>query len=64
VPASQIVSSVGAGDAFCAGCLYAVHEGYSLDDLLAFANESARFNLFSATSTGGAPTLEDIRKML
>lgn len=61
VPCDQVVSSVGAGDAFCAGALYAIHEGYSLDELLAFANTSARFNLFSATSTGGAPTLETIQ---
>lgn len=60
VPSSQIVSAVGAGDAFCAGCLYAIHEGFSLDKMLEFANASARFNLFSATSTGGAPALEEI----
>lgn len=60
----EIVSTVGAGDAFCAGALYAIHEGYSLEDLLAFAAASARFNLFSSTSTGGAPTLEAIKKYL
>ena len=64
VPASQIVSAVGAGDAFCAGCLYAIHEDYDLDSLLDFANASARFNLFNATSTGGAPSLEEIEKYL
>lgn len=64
VPSSQIVSAVGAGDAFCAGCLYAIHEDYPLDRMLEFANASARFNLFSATSTGGAPTLEDIERYL
>ena len=58
---SEIVSTVGAGDAFCAGALYAIHEGYSLEDLLDFASASARFNLFSTTSTGGAPTLETIQ---
>ena len=57
----EIVSTVGAGDAFCAGSLYAIHEGYGLEELLAFASASARFNLFSVTSTGGAPTLETIR---
>lgn len=64
VPSSEIVSAVGAGDAFCAGCLYAIHEDYSLDRMLEFANASARFNLFSATSTGGAPTLNDIKRYL
>lgn len=64
VPSSEIVSAVGAGDAFCAGCLYAIHENYPLDRMLEFANASARFNLFSATSTGGAPTLKDIESYL
>ena len=57
----EIVSTVGAGDAFCAGALYAIHEGYDLEDLLDFASASARFNLFSTTSTGGAPTLQAIQ---
>lgn len=64
VPVKEIVSSVGAGDAFCAGCLYAIHEGYSLGEMLDFANASARFNLYSATSTSGAPTLEQINTYL
>lgn len=60
----EILSTVGAGDAFCAGALYAIHEGYSLEDLLDFASASARFNLFNPTSTGGAPTLEAIQDFL
>ena len=64
VPHSEIVSTVGAGDAFCAGSLYAIHEGYSLNKLLRFANASARFNLRSATSTAGAPTLEELEAYL
>ena len=56
----EIVSTVGAGDAFCAGALYAIHEGYDLQTLLDIASASARFNLFSATSTGGAPSLQTI----
>ena len=58
----EIVSTVGAGDAFCAGALYAIHEGYELEEMLKFASASARFNLFSATSTGGAPPLKTIKK--
>ncbi|MBR1575414.1 MAG: carbohydrate kinase family protein [Bacteroidales bacterium] len=60
----EILSTVGAGDAFCAGALYAIHEGFSLEDLLDFASASARFNLFNPTSTGGAPTLEAIQAFL
>ena len=64
IPKSEIKGSVGAGDAFCAGCLYAIHEGYSLPDMLDFANASARFNLKSPTSTGGAPALDQLRLFL
>ena len=64
VAAKQIISSVGAGDAFCAGMLYAQHEGIPLHDALRFANASARFNLFSATSTGGAPTLGQLTEFI
>ncbi|MBP5504880.1 MAG: carbohydrate kinase family protein [Bacteroidales bacterium] len=60
----EIVSTVGAGDAFCAGALYAIHEGYDLEDLLDFASACARFNLFSTTSTGGAPTLEAVKEFI
>lgn len=60
----DIVSTVGAGDAFCAGALYAIHEGYSLEKLLRFASACARFNLFSTTSTGGAPTLDTIEEFM
>ena len=63
-PKSEIVSTVGAGDAFCAGALYAIHEGYSLRDTLDFANASARFNLFNPTSTGGAPEIGTIQEFL
>ena len=60
----EIVSSVGAGDAFCAGMLYAQHERMPLCDALRTANASARFNLFSATSTGGAPTLHRLNEFI
>jgi len=62
VSPSEIKSTVGAGDAFCAGALYAIHEGWSLPDLLTFANANARFNLLSESSTGGAVTLEEVQK--
>lgn len=64
LPKSEIVSSVGAGDAFCAGTLYALHEGYDMVYLLRFANACARFNLRNATSTGGAPTLDTVNEYL
>ena len=64
LPKSQIVSAVGAGDAFCAGALYALHEGYGMEDMLSFANACARFNLSNPTSTGGAPTIQEVNEYL
>ncbi len=64
VEPSEIISSVGAGDAFCAAMLYALHEELSLSHSLRVANAAARFNLFSATSTDGAPTVAEIEEFL
>ena len=64
VSASEIKGTVGAGDAFCAGALYAIHEGWSLGDLLTFANANARFNLLSESSTGGAVPLSQVQEYI
>ena len=64
VESKDIVSSVGAGDAFCAAMLYALHEELPLSKSLRVANAAARFNLFSATSTDGAPTIAEIEEFL
>lgn len=61
---ADIVSPVGAGDAFCAGILYMMHENKSLKEALIFANTSARFNLMHPGSTGGAPTLQEIEDFI
>lgn len=64
VEAADIVSTVGAGDAFCAGMLYAIHQRMDIRQALRLANASARFNLRSATCTDGAPTLAEIEQFL
>ncbi len=48
-----IKGSVGAGDAFCAGCLYAIYNGYSDSDMLAFSNLVAINCLSAADSVSG-----------
>ncbi len=60
----EIKSTVGAGDAFCAGALYAIHEGLSLPEVLKMANANARFNLLSENSTGGAVVLSELLKYI
>ena len=58
----EIVGSVGAGDAFCAGIVYGLHEGLAIGKALKIAAVSAWFNLQAPTSSDGAPTLEQILK--
>ncbi len=53
----SIKGSVGAGDAFCAGMLYGLHQDFSVKQTLKIANRSAWFNLQNETSTGGAVSI-------
>ncbi len=57
---SEIAGSVGAGDAFCAGFVYGLHENLNTELCIKIAGVSAWFNLQSPTATGGAPSLERI----
>ena len=63
VPVSEIKGSVGAGDAFCAGCLYGIYNKMSNRGILSFASAAAACSLFSATSVDGMRSAADIRKI-
>ncbi len=52
VPLEDIAGTNGAGDAFAAGILFAVHEGWSLDDAVSLAHASAAASLRALTTTG------------
>jgi sugar/nucleoside kinase (ribokinase family) len=60
---SLIKGNVGAGDAFCAGCLYSLYTGSSDEDMLSYACASAACNLFSPGSVSGAVSKSEIIKM-
>ena len=60
----DIVGSVGAGDAFCSGILYGLHEDIPLRESLLIASACAWFNLKNATATDGAVSIERIRQHL
>ena len=53
IPRSEIRGSVGAGDAFCAGSLYGIYNGYGDEEILSFAIAAASANLFSENSVDG-----------
>ncbi len=63
VPKEMIAGSVGAGDAFCAGCLYSLSQGYSDAEMLAYASAAAACNLFSENSVDGMKTKDEIWEM-
>lgn len=51
VPPHDIVGSVGAGDAFYAGMIFGIHEGWALDRCLDLANAAAATSLQSPTTS-------------
>ncbi len=60
----NIAGTVGAGDAFCAGALFGLHEDMPLKKIIQIANVSAYYNLFSPTATGGAVSYDVISKTI
>jgi sugar/nucleoside kinase (ribokinase family) len=59
LPPGWIVGSVGAGDAFCAGMLYAVMRGLSAEEGLRLASCAAVCNLAAPDSVSGARPLAE-----
>jgi len=60
----EIKGATGAGDAFCAGCLYGIHKEYAYEEILKLGHASARFNLLDPTSTEGAVSLKELNKFI
>lgn len=60
IPKEEIKGSVGAGDAFCAGCLYGIYNGFSDRQTLEFASAAAACNLFAANSVDGMRSKNEI----
>ncbi len=63
IPKEEIKGSVGAGDAYCAGCLYGLYNGMSDKELLEFASAAAACNLFSENSIDGMLAKNEILKL-
>lgn len=57
----EIIGSVGAGDAFCAGFLYGCHERWTLTESTKLAHACARASLLCANAIDGAKTLEELQ---
>ena len=59
-----IKGSVGAGDAFCAGCLYAIYQEKDARWMLRYAAAAAAANLSAPDSISGMKTHEELEKMM
>ena len=63
-PKGFIASTVGAGDAFCAGMLYGIHEEWDLDRTMRFANAMAAMCLTDMTTSGGMRSMEETLQLM
>ncbi len=61
LPEGYIRGGAGAGDAFCAGVLYGLHERWPLDESLRLGVSAAAVCLSDPTCTGAATTLDETR---
>lgn len=63
LPSGYIAGSVGAGDAFCAGILYAVYRGMGMQEALKIGAASAAANLSASDSVGGLRSIEETMEL-
>ena len=63
IPENEIKGSVGAGDAFCAGSLYGIYNGFDDKRILEFAAAAAACSLFSENSVDGMLNHKEIEKL-
>ncbi|NMA66667.1 MAG: carbohydrate kinase family protein, partial [Clostridiaceae bacterium] len=63
LPPGYIKGSVGAGDAFCAGMLYALYKELSIEESLKIACAAAACNLSEVDSVSGMKNIEEIKKL-
>ncbi len=59
-----IKGTVGAGDAFCAGMLYGIHEEWEIEKSMRFANAMAAICLSDTSTSGGMKTLDETLKFM
>ena len=64
LPKDYIKGTVGAGDAFCAGCLWGIYNGLSNKEILEFASGAAACNLTAADSVSGMKSAEYIKQII
>ena len=63
LPIGYVKGSTGAGDAFAAGALVAIHEGLSDKEILELASSAAAVSLASVSATGAMTVIPEIKKI-
>jgi len=63
-PEGLLKSTVGAGDAFCAGMLYGIHEEWDLERMMKFANAMAAMCLKGLTTSDGMESMKETVKLM
>ena len=63
IPTEEIKGSVGAGDAYCSGCLYSIYNNFDDKKMLEFASSAAACNLFAENSIDGMKSKTEIEKL-
>ncbi len=59
VPPAEIAAANGAGDAFAAGTLYGMHQGWTAENALALGRAAAAASLRGMSTTGAVPTWQE-----
>lgn len=63
LPGDAVVGTAGAGDAFCAGLLLGLHDGWDLAGAVVLAHGAAAMSLGDPTCSGGVGTAEDALRL-
>ncbi len=63
LPDGYIAGATGAGDAFCAGMLYGLHEGWSIEDAASLGTCCAAASLSKPGASEGVVELEDVLQL-
>jgi len=64
LPPGQIAGTAGAGDAFCAGMLYGLHEDWEIERTMRFANAMAGICLSDITTSGGMKDMAETLRFM
>ena len=64
IPSEEIKGSVGAGDAYCAGCLYSLYHNLGDEEMLKFASAAAACNLFAENAVDGMRNQNEIMEVM